>query len=218
VALYRRATTGETTVIDGSLLASGMWQVQADIMNAAIDGTTPARFGVERYDSPNPLMLPYRTADGRFIALQMLAPDRHWPEFCRLIGHPQMATDGRFADAAARGANRRACIEWLEEVFAGRDYEGWRSVLAGFAGEWAPVQQPHELAEDPQVVANGYLASVDAGHGVPVPVVPVPVQFDGRVGRQSRAPEPGEHTEEVLLDHGLSWAEIGRLKEQGVIL
>ena len=33
-----------------------------------------------------------------------------------------------------------------------------------------------------------------------------------------RAPEHGQHTEEVLLEHGYSWDEIAALKEQGAIL
>lgn len=40
-ALYRRATTGEPAVIDASLLAAGMWQLQPDIVSATLDGADP---------------------------------------------------------------------------------------------------------------------------------------------------------------------------------
>lgn len=225
-ALYQRATDGTPSVIDASLLASGMWQVQVDLMNAALDrsaadrpgpdGAATARAIPDRYQSPNPLMLPYRTADGRFVVLQMLASDRDWPALCRAVGQPAAATDPRFADADARRANSEACIRWLEEVFAGRDYAEWGQVLAGFAGEWAPVQTPAEVTVDPQVVANSYMVDVDIGAGLAVPVVTAPVRFDGRAGPVRRAPEPGEHTEEVLLELGLSWDDIEALKRRGV--
>ena len=217
VALHRRATTGEPSVLDASLLAAGMWQLQYDVVNSTIDGTPPPP-PVDRHRAANPLMLPYRTADGRHVVLQMLAPDRHWPDLCAALGHPRVATDPRFADQAARRANARACVEWLEGVFASRTFAHWQRALAGFPGEWAPSQQPHELVDDPQVRANGYLAAVDLGEDRTLPMVAAPVRFDGEPGRPRRAPEHGEHTEAVLVELGLSWAEITELKDGGAVL
>lgn len=217
-ALYRRATTGEPSVIDASLLASGMWQVQPDIVNAALDDEPGPSGPPDRYEVWNPLMVTYRTADGRFIALMMLSPDRHWPDLCAAFGHPDMAVDPRFVDMDARRHHARACVERLDEIFAERDLEGWRRVLADFEGEWAPVQTPGEVHRDPQVQANGYVADVDMGNGVVVPLVTSPVQFDEAPGRPTRAPEHGEHTEAVLLELGLSWDDITALKGGGAIL
>ncbi len=215
-ALYRRATTGETSVVDASLLAAGMWQVQPDIVNARL-GDDPHPLAPDRYATANPLMLPYRTADGRFVALTMVAPDRRWPDLCEALGRPDLATDPRFADLDARRANARACVEQLEEIFAVRPLTEWRRALAEFDGEWAVVQTPDEVHDDVQVRANGYLADVDAGNDVHVPLVTTPVQFDEEPGRPTRAPELGEHTEAVLLDAGLTWRDLGALKDQGVI-
>lgn len=218
VALYKRATGGGPSVIDASLLASGMWQVQMDVMNAQVD---PERGGwrpADRHSSWNPLMLPYRTSDGRFVILQMLAPDPHWPDLCRAIGVPEMVGDPRFANLDARRQNARECIERLDRVFATRTLAEWTAALADFGGEWVPSQVPAELSADPQVAANGYLREVDLGNGHSLPTVAVPVQFDGEAGSAIRAPEHGQHTEEVLLSMGLSWAEISELKARGVVL
>jgi crotonobetainyl-CoA:carnitine CoA-transferase CaiB-like acyl-CoA transferase len=217
-ALYRRALTDEAAVIHASLLASGIWQVQPDVVNAGLDDEEPVRRAPDRYAVWNPLMLPYRTADDRFVALAMLSPDRSWPELCGAIGHPEMATDPRYVDMEARRANARECVEDLEAVFAQRTLAEWRLVLDDIAGEWAPVQTPREVHSDPQVVANGYIAAVDIGGGESLPLVTSPVQFNGQPGQPTRAPEHGEHTEEVLLEMGLSWTEIGELKDVGAIL
>ncbi|HET8619539.1 MAG TPA: CoA transferase [Acidimicrobiales bacterium] len=215
-ALYRRAVTDEATVVDSSLLAAGMWQVQNDVVSARLGDGTHAR-GPDRYATWNPLMLPYRTADGRFVALMVLAPDGHWASLCSLIGRPELAGDPRFADLDARRRHARACVKILEAAFAERTLAEWRTVLAAFAGEWAVVQEPAEVHDDPQVRANGYVAGVDTGRGSTLPMVTSPVEFDGAPGAPTRAPEAGEHTEEVLLALGLGWDDIAALKERDVI-
>ncbi|HKE77441.1 MAG TPA: CoA transferase [Acidimicrobiales bacterium] len=220
VALFRRATTGEPSVVDASLLAAGMWQVQPDIVNARLGDDTHAR-APDRYATWNPLMLPYRTAEGRFVALMVLRPDPHWPDLCARLGRPDLAADPRFADLEARRRHARACVEALEEAFAARPLAAWVEALDGFAGEWTVVQEPLDLYDDPQVEANGYLAEVPMGGAdddVDMPMVPAPIHFDERPGAPTRAPELGEHTEEVLLELGLTWDEIGDLKDRGAIL
>jgi len=219
-ALYRRATSGEVSVVDVSLLNAGMWQVQVDIMNACLDeGSGAPRVLPGRYEAWNPLMMPYRSRDGRFINLQMLSPDRYWSALCAALGDQSMATDPRFVDMEARRRNSRECVERLEAIFAERDFSEWRRILSDdFEGEWVPTQSPHEIADDPQVRANGYLLDVQMANGSRLPMVASPIQFDERPSQPSRAPEHGEHTEALLLELGLGWDEISALKDSKVVL
>jgi crotonobetainyl-CoA:carnitine CoA-transferase CaiB-like acyl-CoA transferase len=221
-ALFRRAVHGEPSVLDVALLAAGMWQVQTDLVNSLL---LPAELrlrqsaaGMNRAQTFNPLMMTYRTRDGRFVSLQMLSPERYWPALCEAIGQPEMAGDPRFIDMDARRTNASDCVSWLDGVFAERDYDEWCRVLGRFEGEWVPVQHPHELATDPQVIANGFITNLDFGNGDTTPMVPSPAQFDGQANQPRRGPELGEHTETILLDLGLSWDDIESLKDSRVIV
>lgn len=215
-ALYQRSATGEPSIIDVSLLGMGMWQLQPDITHSKLNPgghTAPP----DRKATWNPLSGTYRTRDRRFIILVMLEADRYWADFCEVIGHPEMIPDPRFADMAARKENARACVEWLDQVFAERDYADWCETLSRAKGVWSPFQTPLEIHDDAQVAANGYLADVEMANGGNLTLVTSPVQFDETPNRPTRAPEHGEHTEEVLLGMGLSWEDLARYKEAGAI-
>ncbi|HEX9548716.1 MAG TPA: hypothetical protein VF942_15360, partial [Acidimicrobiales bacterium] len=72
---------------------------------------------------------------------------------------------------------------------------------------------------DPQAVANGYLQDVTADDGTTsFTLVANPVQFNELPPDLRRAPEHGEHTEDLLLELGVGWEDIARFKELGAIL
>ena len=148
----------------------------------------------------------------------MLQADRFWSEFCTVIGRPDLIEDPRFVDGASRFAHRAECVKELDDVFATRTYEEWKSVLATLTGAWAPVQMPSELADDLQVQANGYLGHVHRDDGREYDLVTNPVQMNETPDHLVPAPEHGQHTDEVLLELGLDWDAIIAHKESGAIL
>ena len=83
---------------------------------------------------------------------------------------------------------------------------------------WAPVQQPSELLDDPQVLANGYIREITHSSGETFRMVPSPIQFDEEPAELTRAPDHGEHTDEVFLELGYSMDELIELKIKNVIL
>jgi crotonobetainyl-CoA:carnitine CoA-transferase CaiB-like acyl-CoA transferase len=215
-ALLHRERTGEATVVDVSLLGLGMWMMSAEIVASRAYGlTTPRKQGAHT-DFPNPAVGNYRTRDGRFVQLMMLQSDRYWDEFCRAVGRADLADDPRFADSTLRYEHRAECITALDETFVEHDLAHWRQVLAPIGGAWAAVQTAYEVAEDPQALANGYAVPVRKGN-LEFPLVSNPVQFDRAVPELTPAPEVGQHTEEFLLEIGLSWDDIARLQGTGTI-
>jgi crotonobetainyl-CoA:carnitine CoA-transferase CaiB-like acyl-CoA transferase len=215
-ALFHRERTGEAVVVDNSLLATAMWATGASVLAAGLFGFSKMPMG-DRRDMFNPIVNTYRTSDGRFLSLIMLQSDRYWPELVSTMGHPELVDDPRFADAKARYENRQVCVDTLDEIFATRTFEEWRAVLSDIEGVWAPVQTSGELLQEPQVLANGYISQVQASNGTNFAMVPSPLQFNEIPAELTRAPEHGEHTDEVLPELGLPMDQILDLKVKGAV-
>jgi crotonobetainyl-CoA:carnitine CoA-transferase CaiB-like acyl-CoA transferase len=214
-ALFRRERTGEPSVVDVSLLGTAMWLLAPDIVASKLLGIDlPAG---DRTQAPNPIVNSYRTKDGRWLFLNMLQPDRFWPDLCTRLGRADLITDPRFADGRSRFEHRAECVRELDAVFAARTLAEWQSALADAEGVWAPMQTARELPQDPQAAANGYLPEIDRGDGNVFTLVASPVQFDECSPKLQPAPDLGQHTEEVLLELGLSWDELSACKAEGAI-
>lgn len=216
-ALLQRERTGVAPVVDVSLLAFGMWVNSPDIvLSKLFEGQGVPK--LRRDNLPNPLVNRYLTKDGRLILLVMLQGVRFWPELITAVGRPDLATDERFTTPATLYENRAEATRILDEVFATRTLDEWKEALASIKGVWAPVQTGLELYDDPQVQANGYLADVESADGVPFKLVANPVHFDEQPPTLVRAPDLGEHTDEVLRELGLDDEAIIQLKVDNAVL
>jgi crotonobetainyl-CoA:carnitine CoA-transferase CaiB-like acyl-CoA transferase len=215
-ALYHRERTGEATVVDVSLLGSGLWAMgQAVALSMLLD--TPWMAPPADRPRTNPLTGNYRTKDGRFLAFCCLQAGRYWAELGTIIGRPEIGTDPRFADHGSLIANGGAATAMLSEVFAARTLDEWRQLLAGFTGQWTVVQHTLEAAADPQSVANGYIQDCKTASGTPFHLAAAPVQFDEESPAPGRAPEFNEHGDDILSELGLDWDTIVDLKVRRVV-
>ena len=215
-ALVKRERTGETSVVDVSLLGTAMWQISPLVVASKLFGLSRIPMG-DRRQSFNPVVGAYKTKDDRYIAIMLLQSDKFWPELCARIGKPEMVTDERFKDSAARAAYAGECVDLLDEAFGSFTLDELRAALDGFDGVWTPFQTLDELYSDPQVVANGYLPSMTAANDQEVQLVASPAQFDETPVSVTRAPEFSEHTELTLVDLGYDWDTIAKLKDAGAI-
>jgi len=215
-ALFARERTGEPSEVDVSLLNVGMWAMSQGIVGAVnAHATQPPP---DRFNPGNPLVNWYRTADGRWLYLVLLQADRYWAELCRFLDCPDLVDDPRFNNATVRHEHRREFVEALDEVFATKTMEEWKQVLDGFSGVWAPVLRLDELHSHPQVDANGFLPHLTDNAGTPFRIVASPMQFDRTpTTPQGPAPEVGQHTEDILLELGFDWDQIGEARQRGVL-
>ncbi|HEX3462390.1 MAG TPA: CoA transferase [Acidimicrobiales bacterium] len=216
-ALFHRERTGEAVTVDNSLLANGVWATGATVLAADLFGFSRMPRG-DRTMMPNPLVNNYKTKDDRFMSFIMLESDRFWADLVTKIGHPELADDPRFVDSVARAKNCQECCVTLDEIFATRTLEEWKPIMNTVDGVWAPVQTADELLVDPQVVANDYIREVTSAGGTTFRMVASPLQFDEQPPDLTRAPDHGEHTDEVLLELGLDMDAILDLKLKGAVL
>lgn len=211
VGLFHRERTGEGQRIDVSLLNTAValqCQELAAFLNserrfqrsqAGIGGAwLSAPFGV------------YRTADGHLaLAMGSLAVLGELLDLPELAGYdtPERAWADRdeVYRILARRLPERPTAQWLE-LLATRDV-------------WcAPVQTFEELVDDPQVIHNELLATVDYPGVGEVRVVGVPARFSQTPGTiRLGPPAVGQHTDEILGSLGYSAAEVGRLRQEGCV-
>ena len=215
-ALFHRERTGQGCVVDVSLLGSGLWAGQANIVGASVIGVDVLP-PPDRRRPQNPLGAMYRTSDNRFLMLGFLESQRYWPKFCEVLGLPSLATDQRFATHESREANVEECVAKLAKVFGKHTLAEWRTILSRQEGPWAEVPVPRDVIHDEQARANGYFCDIAYPSGTVLPLVVAPAQFDQEPAPISAAPTFAENTDEVLLSLGRDWDEILQLKESGVI-
>lgn len=217
-ALYKRAVTGEPSIVDVSLLGVGAWATQYSVNMALMaGGPLPQRPQPKHGSATNPLIGAYRTSDDRWLEFAMLQPGRYWPEFCRLAGREDLATDERFNTTEKIMANAAEAAEIVADIIRQRTFAEWVEILSQGEGQWAAAQNAWEVGQDPSLRANGLIAQVVDADGKTRELVANPVQFDETPVTLTRAPQFAEHTDEVLRELGLSDDELIQLKIDGAI-
>jgi CoA:oxalate CoA-transferase len=216
-ALYARERTGKGQLVETSLLGGQIWAQAGEytryLMSGLISG--PANRG-------HP-MIPgiygmFRTADGWIAIVGVAGPARDL--FYETIGRPDLGE--RYRQLLYFEEDKAALWPIFDEIFARKTTAEWCDLLGAAGLRFAPVRDHAEVAADPGVWLNGYLTRSDAPDtGPEAPehaVVRPPVRFsEGAPNPATALPELGQHTEEVLLEAGYSWDEIGALSADGVV-
>ncbi|EUA51038.1 coA-transferase III family protein [Mycobacterium xenopi 3993] len=180
-ALLKRERTGEPSIVDVSLLGSGLWSLGHTVaLTVHLGQRLEARPGV--HGAPNnPLVGLYTTADNRYISFVMMQPTKFWADVCRHIDRPELADDPRFATDEQIAANTAEAVKILSEAIATRSLAEWSERFVTLSGPWAPVQDTLQAANDAQIRANEYIVRPVSSNWWPT-----------RCSSMSRRPNPAQ--------------------------
>ena len=216
-ALFRRAMTGEPSVVDVSLLGTAMWVLSSDVVHSQVQ-TPEQQLGLG-VATVNPMMAPYRTRDGRWIQLMLLQPHAYFAPLCRMLGLDHLVDDPRFAAPQARAANAQALFDQFAARIAADDWAHWQPIFYAWDAPWELVQTPHEVFADPMARANGHIFEAPAETGETISLATGPIMLDGEnAPRQPKgAPALGADTEALLEAAGIDAETRASLRAAGTI-
>ena len=206
--------TGRGADMDVSLFDTALHNLTYLAAWHANAGYTQGREKRGAHPSLGPTQLD-RTRDGWIFI--MCNKEKFWPLLAERIGRPEWAADPRFANFAARLANRDALTPLMDEAFGARTTAEWLEILQGVVPA-APVLDVAQALENPFVAERGAVADFTRREGgAPVRMLRGPVRVDGALPPVLAAPAMGEATEEMLRRAGMDAQSIAALRAKGAI-
>ncbi|MBG02022.1 MAG: hypothetical protein CL470_07110 [Acidimicrobiaceae bacterium] len=210
-ALFSRQNSGEGQRIDVSLLGGQIYAQASEYTAYLMTGEVPGRS-----NAGHPLLpMAYgilETADGH-IALVGVLPDKR-EAFYEAVGVPELINDERFAPLIYTTEIRKELFRLLTDGFKSRTTEEWAQILDQMEVRYAPVNDYAQAAADPLVTTNGYIVDLEDIDGETKRVVGSPIRMSATPTEPSvAAPELGQHTEEILIELGYTWEQIGELRD-----
>lgn len=171
-ALRRRDVTGVGAHVDMALLDSQVAVLANQAANYLASGVSPRRMG-----NGHANVVPYQafaTADGQLVVA--VGNDGQYRKLCMILGEPQWADDPRFANNAARLANRAELIPLLAAKIAGWDAQPLSLALEAEGVPAGPINDLAGVFADPQVIARGMRFRPE---GADIDGVASPIVIDG---------------------------------------
>jgi crotonobetainyl-CoA:carnitine CoA-transferase CaiB-like acyl-CoA transferase len=191
-ALRRREITGRGGVVDTSLFETAVHWVEGQVNNHLATGDVPTRHG-----TGGAVIVPYQVFDTADRPLCLAAGnDRLWARCAQVLGHPEWASDERFAKGPARVRNKAVLIPLVAQVLLTRPRDAWIAALEAAGVPCSPVNDIGEVVASEQFAAMDMVQALPGGGPR---VVGLPINFDGVRPRPARgAPALGEHDAEML--------------------
>jgi alpha-methylacyl-CoA racemase len=209
-ALFDAARTGHGRHIDIAMADGALAHAVMPLATLATHGST-RRAGGDTLTGSLACYAVYRTADDRFLAVGALER-KFWVTLCEVIGRADLGPLHRSGDAATEARVRAE----LAALFGAKTLSHWEARFANADCCVSPVHTLEEALSDPHFIARDMV--IDSVHPTVglVTQVACPVKmsrYGFKLHRQ--APQPGEHTVELLREAGCSDETIAAWLESG---
>ncbi len=213
VALLEREASGKGQFLHTSLLEAMVYMMDFQTSRFLIDGEIATQAG-----NFHPTSIPtgvYKARDG-YMNIAVFG-SKIWERFCNILGAPEWITDPRYHDKPGRSVNRDTLNAEINRRLASHDRSHWIQQFNDGGVACGLINNMREVFEEPQVQHLGMVKDVVSPTQGPQRLVGQPVQLERTPGTVTRsAPRRGEHSEEILLELGLSPGDLTRMKATGV--
>ena len=216
-ALYKRTVTDLGDKVDVSLLQAGTFILSTGLLN----GFNGRRFQRDRYNCSHAGSNTYQGSDGEWLYLAIV-DYRRFGEFCKAIGHPDIAEDPRFSTQQAYYTedSKRELTKILDSIFSGHPVSYWHELLDAHDLPHEIVCHFKDVPYDPQVQANHYTYFHEYSDGTKTVFTNGPVHF-ASVDASSipcRTSGPiGCDTAGILKELGYAEAQIESMYQSGKV-
>jgi crotonobetainyl-CoA:carnitine CoA-transferase CaiB-like acyl-CoA transferase len=205
-ALIDARSCGRGRHVDVSMTDAVLAHAVLPLLGFLERGKGPDR-GTGMLDGGLPCYNLYKTRDGRYMAVGALER-KFWETLCDILGCAELK-----GKHIVYGKEARPVKERLAAIFATRTQREWSEVFASADCCVSPVLRMDETLADAQVRSRGMVV---AQGGLTQFAPPAKFsEFEFAISRP--APEPGEHTDEILREAGYDKVQIDALRGSGVI-
>ena len=220
-ALLARERHGTGQKVTTSALGGQLWLQAWELQHCLLTGRPLRRAGSHMPNIRGPYGV-YGARDGGLFLFTLVA-DSAWPPFCAFGGRPELAEDPHWDNAVKRmGAvpdtqDDEAVAKVrvaMGRIFAHRDTEAWEAFFRARDDVIVERILDHaEVVEDPQVLANEYVAPMALAGVGESRVVGNSVQLSATPGSlKGPPPDLGDATESVMRELGFSTEEINQVQ------
>ncbi|HLW70135.1 MAG TPA: CaiB/BaiF CoA-transferase family protein [Candidatus Binataceae bacterium] len=213
-ALFARERTGQGQRIDASIYGTMIAAQGFELNYASMTGEEPQRAG-RCHPFLHGIWGAFRTSDGHLCIAGV--DDQRWPRFCRIMGIEELLNDSE-CDNVTRNFHGAKIEKVLDGIFPRKSTAEWLKELTDADILVTEVANYQQVLASEQARINGYLLDLEHPVAGKITVTGCPVTLNGEVTHEAQpAPEHGQHTEEILLELGYSWEEIGALRDAQVV-
>ncbi len=214
VALWEREKTGKGRYVHTSLLEAMVFMLDLQAARYLMDGEVPGQAG-----NDHPVNIPmgaFETAD-KPVNIAASSP-KMWAQFANAVEHPEWLEVEEWKTASGRSADRTRLNAAITEAFKQKPSEYWIDLLERIGIPCGPINKVDQVFADPQVQHLKMAMPITIPGRGDTHLVSTAINIEGHDSQVRRIPPKlGEHSAEILREHGYSEDDVARLRGLGVI-
>lgn len=214
-SLQERQRTGQGQRIDISMLDTAVSAMNYFLTWNSLSGKLPTRQG-----SGAAAWVPYQSFDTRDKPLWIgISTDKFWQAFCQTLNLEDLGKDARFATDTGRLEHRETLVARVAEVCLQYTSGELERKLNEAGIPVGCLETVAEVSDNPQIRFRDLIEEFSYPGKCRIKTVKTPIMIGGKLpDTRMQAPFIGEHTIEILKEHGYSDTEIEVFLNKGIAL